>query len=137
MDKQEIMQAQAEAFSNGKVLYNTCEGTTQASIVDLVNQPTEGLLYDLNRDIATVATIFDEQMLLNEVAIVNTLRYLHHLLTSDDCCCGGCKHFDYELPDGTGMCRLNQDGAYCGMVCVKFEKEENNNSKTQDNESKD
>lgn len=111
------------AFAKGKVLYNTCEGVMQADIADIVNQPTEGLLYDLNRDIATVATIFDEQKLLNEVATVNVLRYLHKLLTDDNCCCGGCKHFAYEVTDGTGICKLTDKGTYCGMVCVRFMKE--------------
>lgn len=123
MNKQEVMQAQAMAFAKGEVLFNTCDGVMQADIANLVNQPTECLLYDLNRDIATVATIFDEEKLLNEVATVNVLRYLHKLLTDDNCCCGGCKHFGYELTDGMGICTLTDRPTYCGMVCVRFEKE--------------
>lgn len=68
---------QHKAFQQGKVLYMTCEGLMSSKIEDLVGQPTGGLLYDLNRDVATVQTIFDEQKLMNELATINVLKYLH------------------------------------------------------------
>ena len=69
---------QRKAFEEGKVLYNTCEGLMECKIEDLVNQDTDGLLYDLNRDTATVLTIFDEQKLMNELATINVLKFLHN-----------------------------------------------------------
>ena len=77
MSKQEIYNKQNKAFQEGKVLFNTCKGVIETSIEDLVKQDTDGLLYDLNRDTATVTTIFDENMLLNELATINVLKYLH------------------------------------------------------------
>lgn len=77
MNKQYIFDMQRKSFEEGKVLFNTCEGLKEAKIEDLVNQPTEGLLYDLNRDTATVLTIFDEQKLMNELAAINILKFLH------------------------------------------------------------
>ncbi len=120
MNKEEIMEVQREAFKKGKVLYNTCMGVVERNISDLLNQPTEGLLYDLNRDLATVSTIFEEEKLLNEIATVNIIRYLHRLLSDDNCCCGGCKHFGYEVTDGTGICTLKDKTTYCGEVCMRF-----------------
>lgn len=76
MNKQDIFDMQRKAFEEGKVLYNTCDGLMEAKIEDLVNQPTDGLLYDLNRDTATVLTNFDEQKLMNELATINVLKYL-------------------------------------------------------------
>jgi len=77
MEKKDIIEAQRKAFEEGKVLYNTCEGLMECKIEDLVNQNTDGLLYDLNRDTATVLTIFDEQKLMNELAMINVLKFLH------------------------------------------------------------
>lgn len=78
MTKQEIYEKQNKAFQEGKVLFNTCEGVMEAPIDNLIKQDTEGLLYDLNRDVATVMCIFDEQKLLNEFALINVLYYLHN-----------------------------------------------------------
>ena len=77
MEKKDIIEAQRKAFEECKVLYNTCEGLMECKIEDLVNQNTDGLLYDLNRDTATVLTIFDEQKLMNELAMINVLKFLH------------------------------------------------------------
>ncbi len=120
MNKEEIMEVQREAFKKGKVLYNTCMGVVERNISDLLNQPTEGLLYDLNRDLATVSTIFEEEKLLNEIATVNVIQHLHRLLADDNCCCGSCKYFGYEITDGTGICALKDKTTYCGEVCMRF-----------------
>jgi len=77
MEKKDIIEAQRKAFDEGCVLFNTCEGVVKMKLKDIVNQPTDGLLYDLNRDEATVMTIFDEQKLMNELATINVLKYLH------------------------------------------------------------
>ena len=77
MEKKDIIEAQRKAFDEGCVLFNTCEGVVKMKLKDIVNQPTDGLLYDLNRDEATVTTIFDEQKLMNELATINVLKFLH------------------------------------------------------------
>jgi len=76
-EKKDIIEAQRKAFDEGCVLFNTCEGVVKMKLKDIVNQPTDGLLYDLNRDEATVTTIFDEQKLMNELATINVLKFLH------------------------------------------------------------
>lgn len=40
----------------GKVVFMTIEGPTEADLEKFIQQPTEGILYDLNRDRATVLT---------------------------------------------------------------------------------
>jgi len=77
MEKKDIIEAQRKAFDEGCVLFNTCEGVVKMKLKDIVNQPTDGLLYELNRDEATVTTIFDEQKLMNELATINVLKFLH------------------------------------------------------------
>ena len=76
-EKKDIIEAQRKAFDEGCVLFNTCEGVVKMKLEDIVNQPTDGLLYDLNRDEATVTTIFDEQKLMNELATINVFKFLH------------------------------------------------------------
>ena len=71
---------QRKAFNEGCVLYNTCDGVAKAKLEDIVNQPTDGLLYDLNRDEATICTIFPPEKILNELATINVLRYIHGIL---------------------------------------------------------
>ena len=41
----------------GKVVFMTHEGPMEAPLEDFIKQPTEGLLYDLNRDRVTVLSI--------------------------------------------------------------------------------
>lgn len=77
MNKQECFDIQRKAFEKGKVLCCTCEGLVEYKIEDLVNQPTNGLLYDLNRDQATILTTFPVGMIINELATINVLKYLH------------------------------------------------------------
>ena len=77
MEKKDIIEVQRKAFEEGCVLFNTCEGVVKMKLENIVNQPTDGLLYDLNRDEATVTTIFDEQKLMNELATINVLKFLH------------------------------------------------------------
>lgn len=77
MNKQNIFDMQRKAFKEGKVLYNTCDGLMKANIEDLVNQPVEGLLYDLNRDETTIGIIFDEKKQMNELATISVLKFLH------------------------------------------------------------
>ena len=48
----EILQAKEE----GKVLFMTIEGLAEAKLDDLLDQPVESLLYDLNRDSETLVS---------------------------------------------------------------------------------
>jgi len=124
MNKQDIYDMQRKAFEEGKVLYVTCEGLMSAKIEDLISQDTDGLLYDLNRDTATVLAIFDEQKLMNELATINVLKYLHRIATDDDYCCGGCEHFQNEAADGFGVCGVDDKVQHCDHVCGKCKKKE-------------
>jgi len=124
MNKQDIFDMQRKAFENGKVLYNTCEGLMQIGIEDLVSQDIDGLLYDLNRDAATVLIIFDEQRLMNELATINVLKYLHKIATDDNYCCGGCERFKNEAADGFGVCDISDKVQHCDHVCGKCKKKD-------------
>lgn len=45
----------------GKVVVMTWDGPAEVDLDEFIKQPTEGLLYDLNRDRATVLTFIDQE----------------------------------------------------------------------------
>ena len=51
-----ILQKETE----GKIVFMTAEGPHEADLEQFINQPTEGLLYDLNRDRCTVLAFIDD-----------------------------------------------------------------------------
>ena len=53
----------------GKVVFMTFEGPMEADLEKFIEQPTEGLLYDLNRDRATVLTSIEDPKWVNDFAV--------------------------------------------------------------------
>ena len=53
---------------DGRVVFNTIEGLMVAKLDEIILQPTEGLLYDLNRDRATVSAFLDDPKWINDYA---------------------------------------------------------------------
>lgn len=49
-----------EAETSNKVVFIGAEGLMQAKLDEFIKQPVEGLLYDLNRDRATVLSWIDD-----------------------------------------------------------------------------
>lgn len=50
-----------EKEKEGKVVLATWDGLMEADLESIIKQPTEGLLYDLNRDKATVLTFISDE----------------------------------------------------------------------------
>ena len=64
---------------NGEIIFLTEEGASVAKIEDIIKQPIDGLLYDLNRDYATLATMAKSSKSMrwvNDMALVNVLKYV-------------------------------------------------------------
>lgn len=57
--KEEIIQLIREQEKQGNVVYNTLEGLQVMNLEEILKQPTDGLLYDLNRDKATIMTMMN------------------------------------------------------------------------------
>lgn len=53
----------------GKVILMGFEGPMEANLEDIIKQPTEGLLYDLNRDRVTVLTFIEDIKWVNDFAV--------------------------------------------------------------------
>lgn len=62
----------------GKIVYHSLEGLTEAKMEDIIQQPAEGLLWDLNRDMATllIRAFEDNPYWVNDLALANITEYL-------------------------------------------------------------
>lgn len=69
-------------LKDDEIIIQTIEGVFIVRIPDLLNQPIEGVLYDLNRDEATTYAIEDERM-INDIAVAKIIRYLHKYYKSE------------------------------------------------------
>ena len=65
---------------NGNIVINTPFGLRVCKIDEIVNQPVDGLLYDLNRDEATIMTFIDDEKWINDYACSMVIKYLMNKL---------------------------------------------------------
>lgn len=78
-DREKIISDVSEAKREDKIIFLTSEGPCEAKIEDFIKQPAEGILYDLNRDLATLYTLFKESgdiRYINDIALVNVFTYI-------------------------------------------------------------
>ena len=66
-----LLETIRKASENGRVVLMTVEGLVTYDIDQLISQPTEGLLYDLNRDLATTSTLLLAGAELPTLRLVN------------------------------------------------------------------
>ena len=66
----------------GKVVFMTMEGRMEADLDKFIQQPTEGILYDLNRDRATVLMFIkqDNPKWVNDYAVGTVIAKLKELV---------------------------------------------------------
>lgn len=78
MENNELLDKILELEKENKIVFMTIEGAMTASIESIIKQPVEGLLYDLNRDKATLMSLSKSksQRWVNDMAIVNVLKYV-------------------------------------------------------------
>ena len=69
-----------EKEKEGKVVIQTVEGFAEIKLDDIIKQPAEGLLYDLNRDRLTVLTFIDDPKWVNDYAVGLVITKLKKLL---------------------------------------------------------
>lgn len=64
-------------WEKGNVVFATADGLRECRFEDFIKQPLEGMLYDINRDAATVATFLDNPKWVNDYALTKLLRYYY------------------------------------------------------------
>ena len=73
-----------EKEKEGKVVVATIEGFAECPLEDIIKQPTDGLLYDLNRDKAVVLTFIKDKKWVNDYACALVIAKLKQKLTEHD-----------------------------------------------------
>jgi hypothetical protein len=60
----------------GKVVFMTIDGPVAADLDEFIKQPAEGILYDLNRDKATILSFMDDPKWVNDFAVAMVIEKL-------------------------------------------------------------
>ncbi len=74
--EKDIKEIVLNASKEGKVVINTIEGPCIVSLEELVGQPVDGLLYDLNRSEEIALAFMDDPKWINDFACAQVIRYL-------------------------------------------------------------
>jgi len=77
---EEIKELILKESKNGFVVVSTFEGLVKYKLSEIVDQPVDGLLYDLNRDEATILTFIDDPKWVNDYASSQVIIYLKNKL---------------------------------------------------------
>lgn len=78
MSEEQIREKIQQAMTEGKICYRTEEGIYSMPMVEFVQQPLEGMLYDINRDRATVMAFIDDPKWTNDLALTQLLEYYYN-----------------------------------------------------------
>jgi len=79
VDQKELKDFILAESKKGNIVYASFEGLYSVPIDDIIKQPVEGLLYDLNRDVATVLTFIEDPKWINDFAVASVITALHKL----------------------------------------------------------
>jgi len=78
----DIKQLILEKRDEGKVVYRSYEGLISVPLEQLIQQPADGILYDLNRLEEVVLTFIDDPKWINDFAVALTIRALKNRVAS-------------------------------------------------------
>ena len=74
-----------EEYEKGNIVFASIEGLLVIELSEFIKQPAEGLLYDLNRDEATILTYIDDPKWINDFAVCKVIRALKSRIEQLDC----------------------------------------------------
>ncbi len=76
MKREELIELLNKNTQAGKVTFESIEGIVSAPLDEFIKQPAEGMLYDLNRDMATCLTFIDRPAWINNYACCVVIKAL-------------------------------------------------------------
>jgi hypothetical protein len=76
MSKKELQDKVLEEYRKGNIVVATFEGLMAMPLAQIINQPADGILYDLNRSEEIVLTFIDDPKWVNDYAVAKTIRVL-------------------------------------------------------------
>ena len=65
-------------WNKGNLVYADIEGLKSIKFEDFIQQPLDGMLYDINRDLATILTYIDDTKWVNDFALTKLLEYYYN-----------------------------------------------------------
>ena len=65
-------------WDKGNLVYADIEGLKSIKLEEFIKQPLEGMLYDINRDTATILTFIDDPKWVNDIALTKLLEYYYN-----------------------------------------------------------
>jgi len=68
----------------GKIVFMTIDGPLEANLEEFIKQPTDGLLYDLNRDRATVLSFIEDPKWVNDFAVCQVIAKLKEIIDNQE-----------------------------------------------------
>jgi hypothetical protein len=71
-----------EKEKEGKIVIATFDGFAEVDLDEIIKQPIDGLLYDLNRDRATILTFIEDKKWVNDFACMKVITELKTRLSS-------------------------------------------------------
>lgn len=80
MNKKELADFIVEESRKGNVVFNTGEELAVAPLDEFIDQPADGILYDLNRLPEVVMTFIDDAKWINDYAVSMVIKRLREKL---------------------------------------------------------
>lgn len=62
----------------GNLVYADIDGLKSIKFEEFIKQPLDGMLYDINRNIATILTFIEDPKWVNDFALVKLLEYYYN-----------------------------------------------------------
>jgi hypothetical protein len=63
-------------YEKGNIVYADIEGLHSTSLAEFIQQPTDDILYDLNRNEAVVLTFINDPKWINDYTVCKVIRIL-------------------------------------------------------------
>ena len=65
-------------WEKGNLVFADIEGLKSIKFEDFIQQPLDGMLYDINRNLATILTFIDDPKWVNDFALTKLLEYYYN-----------------------------------------------------------
>ena len=65
-------------WDKGNLVFADFEGLKSIKFEDFINQPLDGMLYDVNRNLATILTFIEDTKWVNDFALTKLLEYYYN-----------------------------------------------------------
>ena len=78
MKSNEIKDRILAEYEKGNIVFATEDSIRSMKMEDFIKQPLEGMLYDINRDRATILSFVDDPKWINDYALTHLLEHYYN-----------------------------------------------------------